>query len=103
MKTALIYLQNNHAGTLTEHHRGSSYEFVYKKNYQRPPISLTMPITKTTSHFDTFPPFFDGLLPEGWQLEALLKQKKIDQNDLIQQLITVGSDLIGAITVKKKS
>ncbi|MQY80452.1 MAG: toxin HipA, partial [Bacteroidetes bacterium] len=51
--------------------------------------------------FDEFPPFFDGLLPEGFQLEALLKQKKIDRDDLFIQLITVGEDLVGAVTIKE--
>ena len=51
--------------------------------------------------FDKFPPFFDGLLPEGIQLEGLLKIRKIDKNDLLSQLIAVGEDLVGAVTVKE--
>ena len=49
--------------------------------------------------FDGFPPFFDGLLPEGAQLEALLRQQKLDRDDGFGQLLTVGGDLVGAVTV----
>jgi serine/threonine-protein kinase HipA len=28
-----------------------------------------------------FPPFLEGLLPEGYNLEALLRALKIDRND----------------------
>ncbi|MGD9592865.1 MAG: HipA N-terminal domain-containing protein, partial [Candidatus Berkiella sp.] len=51
--------------------------------------------------FTTFPPFFDGLLPEGILLEALLKNAKIDKNDLFSQLVTVGNDLVGSVTVEE--
>ncbi len=50
--------------------------------------------------YEEFPPVFEGLLPEGVQLDALLRQKKIDRNDLFAQLIAVGEDLVGSITVK---
>ncbi|MBA7569428.1 hypothetical protein ES708_11167 [subsurface metagenome] len=51
--------------------------------------------------FDKFPPFFEGLLPEGIQLDGLLKIKKIDKNDFFSQLLAVGEDLIGVVTVKE--
>jgi hypothetical protein len=51
--------------------------------------------------FDKFPPFFEGLLPEGVQLGGLLKIKKIDKDDLFSQLMAVGDELVGVITVKE--
>ncbi len=42
-----------------------------------------------------FPPFFDGLLPEGYQLEGLLKFGKFDRNDLFSQLMAIGEDMVG--------
>jgi serine/threonine-protein kinase HipA len=50
--------------------------------------------------FDSFPPFFDGLLPEGIQLESLLRRRKIDRGDLFAQLVAVGADLVGVVTVE---
>ena len=64
------------------------------------PISLTMPLVKTPYYFDHFPPFFDGVLPEGLLLEALLQLKKIDREDYFSQLLCVGKDLVGAVTVR---
>ena len=50
---------------------------------------------------EEFPPFFDGLLPEGIQLEGLLKLKKIDRNDLFSQLMAVGEDVVGVVTLQE--
>jgi serine/threonine-protein kinase HipA len=75
------------------------YIFTYDPHYRGPPISLTMPVTDTPYEYQTFPPFFDGLLPEGWQLDSLLKIKKIDQDDYMTQLVAVGQDLPGSVVV----
>jgi len=58
-----------------------------------------MPVRSEPYEFDRFPPFFDGLLPEGAQLEALLRTAKIDRDDPMRQLLTVGGDLVGSVTV----
>jgi serine/threonine-protein kinase HipA len=58
-------------------------------------------LTQKVYDFDSFPSFFDGLLPEGYQLEGLLKIGKVDRNDFFGQLIAVGDDLVGNITVKE--
>lgn len=100
MRKAKIYNHGIFAGFLVEKDR-SHYEFIYEQDYNGPPISLTMPVEKQKFEFAGFPPFFDGLLPEGVQLEALLKQAKIDRRDLFSQLITVGSDLVGSVTVEE--
>jgi serine/threonine-protein kinase HipA len=75
------------------------YIFQYQKNYVGSPISLTMPMRYEPYRFDSFPPFFDGLLPEGLQLEGLLKSQKLDRTDYFGQLLATGGDLVGAITV----
>lgn len=87
------------AGTLREIQKRRRYRFSYLKGYKGPAISLTMPTTKRNYDFNRFPPFFDGLLPEGFQLEALLRQRKIDHDDMFSQLLIVGQDLVGAVTV----
>ena len=40
-------------------------------------------------------------LPEGPQLEALLRMHKIDRSDTFRQLVIVGADLVGSLTVKE--
>ena len=91
------------AGILEERVRGKSYSFQYLENYSGRPISLTMPVRKEEYQFEGFPPFFDGLLPEGLQLEGLLRQAKIDSDDFFMQLLTVGKDLVGATTVEPEA
>jgi serine/threonine-protein kinase HipA len=70
------------------------------EGYQGPSVSLEMPITQSIYEFDRFPPFFEGLLPEGMMLEGLLRYTKIDRNNLLDQLIAVGGDLVGNVTVE---
>jgi serine/threonine-protein kinase HipA len=89
------------AGILEEIEIGKKYRFTYLEDYQGPPVSLTMPVADKEFVFDCFPPYFDGLLPEGILLEGLLKQRKIDKYDYLGQLIAVGNDLVGAITVQE--
>lgn len=99
MKAANVYNFNQLAGVLRQLDDGE-YEFVYDNDYDGPPISLTMPKKVPRHHYQHFPPFFDGLLPEGVMLEALLKQAKIDRHDYFGQLVTVGQDLVGSVTVE---
>jgi len=94
-------VNNQEAGILSELELGKKYRFEYYSGYSGPPVSLTMPTNISVYNFDSFPPFFDGLLPEGYQLEGLLKFKKIDRNDLFSQLMAVGNDLVGNVTVNK--
>lgn len=99
MRSATALLHGRPAGTLTEIARNRSYRFKYRPDYEGPPVSLTLPLRSDPYEFDRFPPFFDGLLPEGAQLEALLRTAKIDRDDPMRQLLTVGGDLVGAVTV----
>ncbi len=101
MRKAKVFVNGREAGTLLEAEFGRRYRFGYMEEYSGIPVSLTMPLSQKVYEFDSFPPFFDGLLPEGYQLEGLLKIGKIDRNDLFAQLMAVGGDLVGNITVKE--
>jgi serine/threonine-protein kinase HipA len=98
MKQAQVYVSNVLAGHLTEDNNRFTFEYV--EDYDGQPVSLTMPVSKRNFTFENFPPFFDGLLPEGQQLEGLLRQKKLDRSDYFSQIVAVGNDLVGAVTVK---
>ena len=99
MREALILVENRPAATLIEKEYGKIYMISYKENYNGPSISLTLPVKSSPYTFERFPSFFDGLLPEGPQLEGLLKRLKIDRNDFFSQLLAVGKDLVGAVNV----
>lgn len=103
MRRARVLVNGTLAGYLTEIVKGGPYEFNYEPRYTGRPISLTMPIKNSMYRFERFPPFFDGLLPEGIMLGGLLRQQKIDQFDYYSQLIAVGNDLVGAVTVVEES
>ncbi len=99
MRQAFVWVSDTLAGFLYELERGKAYQFTYTPEYTGSPVSLTMPISEKPYNFAQFPPFFEGLLPEGIQLEALLRSRKIDRDDLFSQLATVGADMVGAVTV----
>jgi len=101
MRTAKVYMHNKLAGYLTEVERNKKYKFAYDDSYKGEPISLTMPVEFKEFNFNTFPPFFDGLLPEGIQLDGLLRFKKIDKDDYFRQLVTAGADLVGAVSAEE--
>ena len=101
MRAANVFAYGLPAGQLEEVDQGRKYRFLYQSGYKGPAVSLTMLTTTSEYTFDRFPPFFDGLLPEGAMLEGLLKQNKIDRQDYFSQLVAVGGDLVGAITVNE--
>lgn len=100
MRKAEVYVGKEKAADLIEHTR-AHYEMIYNDEYKGAPVSLTLPTKKRNYSFDSFPAFFEGLLPEGVQLEALLRQKKINKDDYFSQLLAVGGDMVGAVTVKE--
>lgn len=99
MRKAQVFVHGKPAGIFEENQLGGPYRFAYHEVYDGAPVSLTMPLDAGIHQFDNFPPFFDGLLPEGIQLEGLLRTRKLDEHDLFGQLLAVGSDLVGAVTI----
>lgn len=100
MRKACVSVNGIKAGILEEL-QGEAYQFTYFDDYQGAPVSLTMPLNKKIYDFGGFPPFFEGLLPEGIMLEALLRKYKIDKNDYFSQLMLVGQDVVGAVTIEE--
>lgn len=100
MKKAKVFVNGVFAGEIEEIEREKNYRFIYLETYKGPSVSLEMPLTQLIYEYNKFPPFFEGLLPEGMMLEGLLRHTKIDRNDLLGQLIAVGGDLVGNVTVE---
>jgi len=99
MKKARVLVNGIFAGMLEELN-SNKYHFTYEENYKGSPVSLTMPIKNKKYDYDKFPPFFEGLLPEGDMLEALLVKYKLDKKDYFSQLLKVGKDVVGAVTIE---
>ena len=101
MRKAKVFVKGIEAGTLTQIVQDNEYVFEYLDDYAGLEVSRTMPTREKVYKFDRFPPFFEGLLPEGIQLEGLLKIRKIDKHDYFSQLIAIGEDMVGVVTVKE--
>ena len=99
MKLAHIYQQNQLAGLLEARDDGT-YRFAYDDAFRGEPVSLTMPTSQREWEFPRFPAPFEGLLPEGVQLDALLRLRKLDRNDLFSQLLAVGRDVVGSLRIE---
>ncbi len=99
MRQVEVFVDGAFAGYLTEVVPKKEYRFQYGPDYQGPAVSLTMPVRDAPYVFEGVPPYFDGLLPEGVQLEGLLRQRKLDRTDYLGQLSAVGGDLVGNTTV----
>jgi serine/threonine-protein kinase HipA len=100
MRKAEVYQQGTLAGILEELDQ-TRYRFTYMPGYRGQRISLALPIREAPYEFDKFPPVFEGLLPEGLPLDAMLRKYKIDKQDLFKQLVTVGEDVVGSLTIKE--
>jgi serine/threonine-protein kinase HipA len=99
VRRAAVYQQGMLAGSFEEI-EGNGWRFTYAEDYSGRPVSLTMLVSQKIYEFDRFPPLFEGLLPEGVQLETMLRRYKLDRNDLFGQLVLVGKDVVGSLTVE---
>ena len=105
MRRAKVFFNKGiFVGILTEQDKNvaQGYVFEYDVDYEGPPVSLTMPIAQKIYFFDKFPAYFEGVLPEGPQLESLLRLEKLDRYDYFGQLVCVGKDLVGAFSVEEE-
>lgn len=100
MRKAKVYMFEKEAGILTEYSK-TKYEFQYLLDYNSVPISLTMPVRAEPYNYDSFPPFFEGLLPEGYNRNLLHRLRKIDEKDYFSVLMYIGEDVVGAATIKE--
>jgi len=101
MRRARVLIHGEPAAVLEEIAPAVRYRLTYITGYDGPPVSLALPVRSAAYRFTRFPAFFDGLLPEGPQLEGLLRIRKIDRGDLFAQLVAVGADVVGCVTVEE--
>jgi len=73
----------------------------YLSNKDALPVCLTMPLRKEEYSNENIPPFFYGLIPEGWLLEFAQTNWKINTRDRIKLLLTFCKDTIGATGVER--
>ena len=101
-RTAYVYVRETFAGTLKETDFG--YSFTYDNDYlesENPTaVSLTLPIQAEEYTSKTLFAFFDGLIPEGWLLDIVCRNWKIDRKDRFGLLLVACKVPIGNVQIK---
>ncbi|MDE6661654.1 MAG: HipA N-terminal domain-containing protein [Anaeroplasmataceae bacterium] len=103
-RSANIYVNDVLAGKLKETETG--YSFQYESEYlayeKRTPVSLTLPLKEEKFESKILFPFFDGLIPEGWLLNVVSRNWKINQNDRFGLLLVSCKDPVGNVCVEEE-
>ena len=103
-RRAFVYVYNVYAGELCETDEG--YSFSYDKEYlssgDAHPVSLTLPIREESYTSKTLFSFFDGLIPEGWLLDVVSRNWKIDSKDRFALLPVACKDAIGSVSIREE-
>lgn len=101
LRKAYIYIRDCFAGILSE--TDSGYSFVYDEEYlmttDSSQVSLTLPLRKEPYDSRVLFSFFDGLISEGWLLDMVSRNWKIDKKDRFGILLVSCKDPIGNVTV----
>ena len=103
-RTAYVYVRNVFAGTLAETDFGYSFSYdnEYLKSDNAAAVSLTLPLSDEPYHSRTLFPFFDGLIPEGWLLNVVSRNWKIDTKDRFGLLLVACKDAIGNVSITEE-
>ena len=103
-RTAYVYVRNTFAGELAETDEG--YSFIYDREYleddHASAVSLTLPMQEEMYTSKTLFSFFDGLIPEGWLLDIVSRNWKIDQKDRFGLLLVACKDGIGNVSIREE-
>lgn len=98
-----VWMRECFAGILRETDEGYifSYDEKYLKSDDARPVSLTLPLRNEEYVSSFLFPFFDGLIPEGWLLDTVSRNWKIDRNDRFGLLSVACFDTVGAVGIRR--
>ena len=103
LRQAGVYVRDRFAGLIQETDEG--YRFSYDRDYlaeeNAGAVSLTLPLQAEPYASHTLFPFFDGLIPEGWLLNVVSRNWKIDQKDRFGLLMVACHDCIGCVSIRE--
>ena len=101
MRQAYIFYKDQLAGILTENDSGYDFRYLpeYLSSETAKAVSLTLPLQEEAYTSPVLFSFFDGLIPEGWLLDVILRNTDISILDRMSLLLTCCKDCIGAISV----
>lgn len=102
-RTAYVYVRNEYAGVLYETDEG--YVFQYDTGYilkeNASVVSLTLPLQKEEFKSKILFPFFDGLIPEGWLLNVVTDNWKLNPKDRFGILLVACKDSVGDVSIRE--
>ena len=103
-RTAQVMVCGEFAGLLCETDEGYSFEYDsdYLKKESPSPVSLTLPISENPYFSKTLFAFFDGLIPEGWLLDLVVHNWKLNAQDRFGILLVACKDPIGNVSILEK-
>ena len=100
-RRAVVFLDERPVGRLEE--RGDDVVFRYDDEWlareEALPVSLTLPLRAEPYVARGVPPFFLGLLPEGWLFDLALARLKLTQADPFGLVLALCRDCVGAVRV----
>lgn len=101
MRSAEVRYKDLRAGTLLEYEEGYrfSYDMEYLNSKDASPISVTLPLRSEPYGSMVLFPFFDGLITEGWLLEVVERNWKINPRDRMGLLLACCRSCIGADSI----
>lgn len=100
MRQALVYFHSRLAGRLVEDDE-RRFTFAYDPRYliDGEPIAFSLPLSADSYRWDELPPFFSGLVSEGWLRRVQAQHQHVDEQDSFGLLLANGRDLVGAVSV----
>lgn len=103
-RKAYVYVRNIYAGVLSETDEGYSFSYTseYLSRDDASAVSLTLPLAEKTYTSKTLFSFFDGVIPEGWLLDVVSRNWKIDSQDRFGLLLVACKDTIGNVSIKEE-
>ena len=104
MKIGYVYYDDSYCGTITQDDDNKfifEYDDKWYDDLNSKSISLTLPKSQKKYESNILFPFFDGLIPEGYLLEAAIKKFNISSNDRMSLLLKTCDNPIGIVSVKE--
>lgn len=104
-RAAQVYVRDEFAGILRETDEGYSFAYntAYLTSEESSPVSLTLPLTEKPYTSKTLFAFFDGLIPEGWLLDVVVHNWKLNEKDRFGILLAACKDPIGNVSIREVS
>lgn len=104
-RAAGVYVQNRRTGRIVETEEGYCFQYdaAYLADKNALPVSLTLPLRIEAYESTVLFPFFDGLIPEGWLLNVVSRNWKINVRDRFGLLLSVCRDCIGDVRIEPEA